>query len=242
MISSDRILYQIIKLRSLLEPYVGNLTLHRRKHYSEALDVQNLACQMWDNVQYIVYHATSPKISPTFLQNLEPGHFFYALRIGDSGEVHFPVLNDESYGNLPCFLFCLSYQEVPIRFSVNCNNIQLILWINMFDNALLQSWFPSLISIIVGVLCVSCSNHLWKEVDISIKDNRLLNAHSWPQLGKPCKEYMFLAGTHIISAPSSEIKDSLLSSSPASSPATTLTRTKCRGNSLISSLLIGERK
>ena len=138
--------------------------------------------------------------------------------------------------------FALATRKLQLDFLLIAINMQLVLWINMFDNALLQSWFPSLISIIVDVLCLSCSNHLWKEVDISIKDNRLLNAHSRPQLGKPCKEYIFLAGTHIISAPSSEIKDSLVCSFPASFPATTLTRTKCRGNSLISSLLIGERK
>lgn len=56
-----------------------------------------------------------------FLSEFRTRIFFNPLRIEDSGKVYFLLLNDESYGNIPCFLFCLSYQEAPIRFYVYCN-------------------------------------------------------------------------------------------------------------------------
>lgn len=80
------------------------------------------------------------------------------------------------------------------------------------------------------------------ETDISRTDNRVLTVHLWSHLEKPHEGYILLAGAPMMSPLLSEIKDSVPCSSSASSQATTLTRTKCRGHSLIFSILIGERK
>lgn len=116
-----------------------------------------------------------------------------------------------------------------------------VFWINVSVTFFFVQVLFSLILLLIDIPCLISLNHLWKKIFLE-GDNRLLTACLWAQLEKPHEGYIFLAGAHMTSTLLSEIKGSLLCSSPASSHATTLTRTKCRGHSLISSILIGERK
>jgi len=72
----------------------------------------------------------SPKRRVTwgFPISIQNKGIIYALRIGASGEVRFSLLNDENYGNLPCFFFALATRELQLDF--------VLIVINMLINPL----------------------------------------------------------------------------------------------------------
>lgn len=83
---------------------------------------------MRDNVENTVYHPMSPKkVYEDFLLPFRTRTLFMP-KAEANGEVRFSLLNDENNGNLLCFLFCLSYQELRLDF--------VLLVINMLINPL----------------------------------------------------------------------------------------------------------